>query len=246
MKYFIHIPKTAGTSLRAAVCNIDQRKLIVDLIYSGDDVSRLSKSNILNRDSRLLFGHFSFGIHALFSDPSPQYATVMREPVERVASLYRHHCRFTSSPFYSLLKKECLSLSDFVEACITPETNNEMVRTLTASYGRLPLLSDKLSNRWWRMTRGVPTRQISEKFRIRRAINNIENHFSHVGFTSDVSSTSRFFEGWFGCDSGTIIVPHENGFQGVRDEISSTERRVIENANQLDLELYEKMRVRAK
>jgi hypothetical protein len=187
----------------------------------------------------LLFGHFSFGLHDMVADDNPEYATVLRDPVERVVSLYHHHRRFPSSPYHKLLNERRYSLSDFVLSGLTPETNNEVVRNLSASYGRIPILCDRMANAWWRVTRGVGTRQINERFRLRRAQANAERFFIHVGCMPKVQDTVRFLEQWTGLPSGALELPMENVFLEEREQLGPATIRVLENANELDLEFYE-------
>lgn len=242
MKYFMHIPKTAGTSLRAAVFGASTTSVHIRQIYSGADVEGILKDKDSLSENTILFGHFSYGLHILLQDERPDYATVLRDPVLRVASLYNHHCRFESSPLHGLLNQRKLTLTDFVESCITPETNNEMVRCLSASYKLLPLWADRFANRWWRLTRGVPTRQIHEKFRLKRALLNVEKTFSHVGCVEDLAPTARLLEGWMGLARGSLSLGHENKFEGSGSKLTAEEYRAITNANDLDIELYEKLK----
>jgi len=238
MKYFIHIPKTAGTSLRAAVFNAERMGGRTLPVYSAVEQEMAKEMKAQLGSETLFFGHFSFGFHVVLNDARPEYATVLRHPVARVVSLYNHHRRIENSPWHKRINDENLSLTDFVESCVTPETNNEIVRNLTASYGKLPLWEDRIANRWWRMTRGVPTRQIDEPVRLKRALANVRRYFRHVGFADDFESTARFFEGWIDSAPLDPAMARENKFAGVRAKPTDAEKRAIENANGLDLEFY--------
>ncbi len=186
----------------------------------------------------LLFGHFSFGAHRLFRDRSPQYATVLRQPVDRVVSLYHHHLRIGNTALHELLNREKYTIEDFVSACVSPETNNEMVRALSASSHPLPLVMDRLNNFAWQLTRGLPTRQIDENWRLRCAIRNVADYFLHVGISENLPPTERFVERWLGLPPDAISVGWDNVFEGDKTVLTDKERLVIEKANRLDLELY--------
>ncbi|MEM5312031.1 hypothetical protein [Paraburkholderia sp. JHI869] len=246
MKYFVHVPKTAGTSLGAAVFGAQSATSSVYPIYSGLNKRMADEARSSLTSDSVVFGHFAFGAHVLFGDKNPTYATVMRDPLERVVSLYRHHARFDSSPYFEFIKKEKLSLRDFVESCVTPETNNEMVRIFSASYRYLPLLEDRLANHWWSVTKKLPTRQINEGFRLRRALKNLDKYFSHIGFVDELPQTADFLAKWLGVSQGGLVIARENVFPGPREELSAGDRRVIENANELDLELFGLMRQRGR
>lgn len=239
MKYFIHIPKSAGTSLRAAIVARGAGNVRLRPIYSQADHARLLQHRDHIPRNALMFGHFSFGLHRVIADDTPEYATVLRDPVERVVSLYHHHLRFPSSSFHKLLNERHYSLSDFVLSGLTPETNNEVVRNLTASYGRIPLLCDQMANAWWRATRGIGTRQITQRAHLRHAQANAERFFVHVGCVPKLQETVHFMERWTSLPLGSLEPPMENAFSGEREELGPSTLRVLENANELDLELYE-------
>ena len=88
---FSHVPKTAGTSLRILAA-----RFMADaaFVYSGE-FSLLSPNIEFIKGfrekplPRLIMGHFSYGVHR-FIGASPRYACVMRDPVQRVVSFYRH------------------------------------------------------------------------------------------------------------------------------------------------------------
>jgi hypothetical protein len=143
-----------------------------------------------------------------------------------------------------MLNEQRLSLVDFIEGCITPETNNEVVRNLSASYEWLPLWCDRVANGWWRLSKSLPTRQINEQFRLRRALKNVERFFKHVGLVEQIDATGSFMEHWLRMSPGSFVVPRENEYDGFRSTLTLRERVAIENANQLDLELYEYVRRR--
>ncbi|ASV97015.1 hypothetical protein CJU94_01800 [Paraburkholderia aromaticivorans] len=117
-----------------------------------------------------------------------------------------------------------------------------MVRIFSASYRYFPLLEDRLANYWWSVTKKLPTRQINEGFRLKRALENLDKYFSHVGFVDSLWKTANFVAGWLGLGQDGLVVARENVFAGPREMLSAGDRRVIENANELDLELYSLIR----
>ncbi len=132
---FLHIPKTGGTTLskclhgqlmeRAAgeqdlpaSDELTPRQFVHDGIYyyplgffkdpPGEPPAHVR--HCLGRsDLRAVVGHFSFGIHRRMACPTT-YLTMLRDPVERVVSLY-HHLRATG------VLKESVDLETWVREC---------------------------------------------------------------------------------------------------------------------------------
>jgi hypothetical protein len=93
---FMHIPKTAGTSLRSALAAAyppAQRALLYDPAHSrGAVLAKEFRHTPPEQHAglRLVAGHFRWGIHRAMPGPFA-YVTILRDPVDRVASLYYHH-----------------------------------------------------------------------------------------------------------------------------------------------------------
>ncbi|MGI0027629.1 MAG: sulfotransferase family 2 domain-containing protein [Nitrosopumilaceae archaeon] len=84
--YFLHIPKTAGTTIIS----------IIDNYFNSDSILPEEVWNHLLKNFpsdftkyRLIRGHFGYGIHRLFPT-KPIYMTMLRDPIERTISSYHH------------------------------------------------------------------------------------------------------------------------------------------------------------
>jgi competence ComEA-like helix-hairpin-helix protein len=104
---FLHIPKTAGSTLSALVYenhsdperryfDDDDRFPGVWTFYDGFSIdealappSEDKVESLRDPGLRAVVGHFAFGLDALVPGPST-YVTVLRDPVQRVLSLYAH------------------------------------------------------------------------------------------------------------------------------------------------------------
>jgi GT2 family glycosyltransferase len=91
---FIHIPKTAGTALRDALTQGDHASTMVlsprSLMqcYDGTTAAR-ARVRDRARNTDLWFSHFRRGLGDLVDVPC-WYAAVLRDPVERIVSHYKH------------------------------------------------------------------------------------------------------------------------------------------------------------
>ena len=93
----MHIPKTGGSSLRDSLFQVYRRGEQLHLydspdpdIIHADEFPGLPEAR--RAQPRLILGHFYYGLHEHVPRPS-RYLTIIRDPLERVASLYHHYRR---------------------------------------------------------------------------------------------------------------------------------------------------------
>ena len=216
MLYYIHIPKTAGTSLRA---------FLRDKIYGSKMCEVYSDTRHWNseqymaiRDYEVFYGHFYFGFHWLLGDKNPSYVTVLRNPVERVISFYKHHKLNEQATYHRMIERENLSLRDFVEAT-SSETSNQMVRMLSSDHGQ--------------------NVQIKSRRLLWEARKNIEQYFLFTGMTERLTEVAAFVSQFYGMKLDDVSLPWLNVLTLTGFSLDPTTRMAIESANELDLELYD-------
>lgn len=106
---FIHIPKTAGTSLRQVfIQNESKIHYLYDREQWKEDVASPSfkKPNVL-------YGHFEYGFTA-DAGSNQTYCTFLRHPEKRVISHYKHILR-SPGELHRKIASEISSLADFCE-----------------------------------------------------------------------------------------------------------------------------------
>lgn len=164
---FLHIPKTAGTSLRELVAaqypGPECLYLYYPAPYSPETIATIQTALPA---AKMLYGHVSYGIHDWLNIDG-KYITFLRHPLERVISLYHHHARDPAMPHYTAIQQG-MSLLDLLEQELTPETNNHIVRIL-AGNGQEGMLDDDAV--------------------LKQTIENIRQHFYSVGLMEKFSTS---------------------------------------------------------
>lgn len=138
LNIFTHIPKTGGTTLRTVADVQYEPHQIVEVYgpHIADAQHYLSGlPSEVRRDALWLRGHISFGCHAAFERPY-RYITLLRNPLDRVISLYNYILRDRGHYLYAYVREH--NLRDFALGGITTETDNGMVRQICGLAGEFP------------------------------------------------------------------------------------------------------------
>ncbi len=181
---FLHITKTAGTTLKSILKDRFHPKTIVtiqqnlnhpdfnDILY--DDFVKLApaqKNNI-----RFMRGHFAFGIHEHLHRPF-KYITMFRDPVERAVSWYYFVKQNPDSEDYKRFVVNSDGFEDFVGKGYGG-TNSQM---------RVLLTKEQLK------------KSNDDKELLKVAIDNIEKYFTVFGFAEKFDESLIHFKrtlGW--------------------------------------------------
>ncbi len=128
---FLHIPKTAGTTLRKILHRQYDEKKIFTISYkqwptkAKEDLAYCLKNN---EKINLIKGHMPYGWHLEFDIPDFHYLIFLRDPVERVISQYFFE-RIPGRPLYDIASK--LSLKEFVLESNVIEVDNLQTRYIS-------------------------------------------------------------------------------------------------------------------
>ncbi|MGJ3248883.1 MAG: sulfotransferase family 2 domain-containing protein [Elainellaceae cyanobacterium] len=124
--YFLHIPKTAGTTLYHL---LDGKFELDDICPARFWSELLALSPESRNNYRFFRGHFGYPIHWML-DQKPVYITVLRNPIERVISYYESVCRHPYDFFHQFVASQNMSLADFIRS---PDTRYTVANLQTRS-----------------------------------------------------------------------------------------------------------------
>lgn len=108
--YFIHMPKTGGSTLTGVIKNQFSSSEILAYYHNQDEIQNKLKQVNMD-DLKIIHGHYFFGIHEFIDRPF-SYFTILRHPVERVISLY-YYLKNIEGERYDIYRE--MTLDEFVE-----------------------------------------------------------------------------------------------------------------------------------
>jgi Sulfotransferase family len=215
---FLHIPKTAGTSVGFFFDKqFDPTQVFTLDPQWQDPLREFQQLSVLARHRlRVVKGHMPFGYHHHLDRPST-YVTLLRHPVDRLVSYYYYTLGQPGQYLYPLLSQ--MNLHGFVMSRLTTELDNDQVRYLAdrqdAPFGTLTIAD------------------------LQRAKDNLRNHFAVVGIQDDVVGfLTRVCDRF---DLRSIRVPRLNVSKNrpALDDVPPLVREAILERNALDMELYQ-------
>jgi hypothetical protein len=223
---FLHIPKTAGSTLRALLRR--QYRGYGQHGVRGLDTPELEAAMAALRPAlrpatRLIGGHVMYGVHrylpeAVAAQPFT-YVTMMREPVDRVISDYHYVLRTPGHDFYDPVATDHYSLEDYVRSEITIYTNNVQTRML-AGVGR-----------------DVPVGRCTEAM-LAQAQRHLNERIPLVGLTERFDESLVLMKRALGWRMPVYRVKNRTKGRPKREEITPSAHAAIEAYNALDLALY--------
>jgi hypothetical protein len=220
---FLHIPKTAGTTLRRIIDKQYRPREIYSTdptpLQPGVSLKAFKQLSTAERAQiRLLRGHLPFGVHTFVPEPST-YFTVLRDPVERVLSYYYFARRFSPRALQQHDNVPALTLPRFVESRASLKTRNLQTRLLA----------------------GVGHRRASQKDEdeiLALAKKNLHEAFTVVGLTERFDETLLLLKNSFHWRHLFYVKLNVTRRRPTQYAIPPEIRQVIRVDNQLDLELY--------
>ncbi len=218
---FLHIPKTAGTTLNAIL----QKQYKPQQIYylganaqeSIRDYQQLARAE--KEAIRLVSGHTALGFHD-YVPGSSTYFTFLRDPIERVVSFYYYVKKNNEHYLNRAAVNEFEGIAPFINSGITKMVDNGQTRMI--------------SGVWLEPAFGKITAQEFEQAKA-----NLKQRFSVTGLTEQFDATLLLFRAIFNWQSITYIRQNVSKTAAADRELAAVDRQAIEAANQWDIALYE-------
>ncbi len=220
MKLFLHIPKSAGSTLRYIIKEKYKRRFGVvnwhwtlwkdnNYLRESFDFKELGKNNIV-------YGHFNYGLHE-FLNQEVQYFTILRDPFKRVQSGYFHILRDSNSAYHTNIKN--MSFVEYLNSELILDVDNGQVRRISG------------------IGEDVPFGELTEEH-YNKAIQNIENHFLFVGLTENFNASLYLLSKLMGWKSPYYWTQNK-GKNKKQELINVDDKQKAVELNKWDYKLYD-------
>ncbi|MBW2673162.1 MAG: sulfotransferase family 2 domain-containing protein [Deltaproteobacteria bacterium] len=125
---FVRVPKTATSLLDAMLQNLLGAEAVLNVEGRSQNAIALSTLSSLTDGHRVVSAHMPVGLHAYLARET-EYVTLLRDPVDRVASLF-HHVQADHHRTH-WLHRPGMTIAQWVTDCAGPNTQNAAVRYLS-------------------------------------------------------------------------------------------------------------------
>jgi len=222
MLAFVHIPKTAGTTLHKILTHQISRNHTVIHHDTRGPLDSETLDRWKSGDIRLIVGHFSVGVHRI--DPSVRYVTCLREPVARLLSHYQHAKSDPAHYLHRPLVDGRMSPADYVTSGLSGELSNGMTRMLAGveDFHHSPVTRETLT----------------------LARENLAEHFDSILLSEQFDSGALLLAGQHDWPPPYYIRRKTGHYPGGKPVLPSEDRARIEAHNTCDLDLYQWARER--
>ena len=226
---FVHIPKTAGTTLRHIIQSQFQPKNVFEFYHLKTQPPKVRKgiekynnlSEAQKKAIKFVSGHVGFGLHEFLQKPCT-YITVLRDPVERVVSYYY----FLHRNQNNIVKNK--TLEEFIQTF--GGVHNSMSCYLSGVTLKAQLQDPNID---------IKSEQFDRET-LEKAKSNLKQHFKIVGFVDKFDETCILLKKILGWNFSSFyarknVAKHRN----YTKDISKDTLSLIKKFNELDIQLYD-------
>lgn len=220
---FLHIPKTAGSTLDRVIDYQYNLKQIVKIKpdIHGEQINQVKNlSNTQKKKIQVIKGHTYFGWHGLLPQPCT-YFTLLRNPVERFISNYYYILKRKDHLVGQILREQKTTMEEFAR---WSGEDNYQTRFLSKTIGEIDL----------NINTGNCTRDMLEQ-----AKRNLRENCAVVGIVEEFDKTLLLLKKNFGWKNIFYKVRNQNNQRPSTSVISQKTLSLIAEKNKLDLELYQ-------
>jgi hypothetical protein len=151
---FVHVPKTAGSTLRTVISENYKPDQILSLHGDPKEVLVSCAARIGKADSyHFIQGHIPYGVHRFLNVGGERYFTFLRDPVTRFLSEIAHVVRHSDVSFHSVLADPSLSKNEVISRALDIcYFRNTMVHFISGTFSTeaisLNQLGSAIDNLW--------------------------------------------------------------------------------------------------
>ncbi len=230
--FFLHIPKTAGSTLHK----------IIEKQYSANEVFTIhgvnpqkhidgfkNWSTLEKKRIQVVKGHMNFGLHESIGKPAT-YITMLRHPIDRAISTYYFVLRDPRHHLHEYVNSNQISLKDFVcDGLFTDMDNGQTRRLSGVSVGRLS---------------GYKEVNFGECYPelLEQAKHNIDQYFAVIGIQEKFDESLLIMKKKMNWKKCYYVKRNVSNIRLDRQEISDDCYSAIAQFNDLDMKLYEFVR----
>jgi len=143
---FVHIQKTAGSTLRWITRRQYPKGAVLEIGKSPHHfpLEEFKRLELAERDRiDCVVGHIPYGLHEYLSRPA-DYITFLRDPIERGVPQFYYICRRPSNRIYPLIKAKNFSLVDYVENDEYGRPDNMQIRYIIGAGTEAQMTANEL------------------------------------------------------------------------------------------------------
>ena len=237
---FMHLPKTGGMSMFTGFCK-EYGTNIADM-YNMTSANVQPATQVIQDPNICVYsGHFSFGLHEWFSRPA-YYASVIRNPVDRVLSLYFYIVQY-KMVIKRMAESRQMKLADLFRSKTAPDYYEDYLAWIEGEEN-LDLFLDspsaELDNGMVRRFTGLGlSKAPCSDEALQKAKENIEQYFSAVGVLEQYPKTLELLRETFQWPWLQEYRVNVGPKTRQKPEVADHLKKRIETMNRLDVALYE-------